>query len=92
MKKVLLGCLLLLSACEPIQPDYVDKSGKEYMFTTYCVKSHSETQWGYHYGYNFMNSKYEWHNGMYDETICDSSAIDTIEINKDKKFYAKKSH
>lgn len=91
MKKVLLGCLLL-SACEPIQPDYVDKNGKEYMFTKYCVKSHSETQWGYHYGYNFMSSKYEWHNGMYDETICDSSAIDTIEINKDKKFYAKKSH
>ena len=82
--------LFLLISCGPIQPDYVDKDGKEYLFSQHCVKSHTKTEWGYHYGYNFMNAKYEWHNGMYDETICDSSVVDTIEINKDKKFYAKK--
>ena len=89
MKKILLGCLLL-SACDPIQPDYVDKSGREYMFTTYCVKSHSETQSGYFYGYNMLQGKWNYHYGLHTETICDSSAIDTIEINQDKKFYAKK--
>jgi hypothetical protein len=29
-----------------------------------------------------MNGKYEWHTGTYDETICDSTVIDTIEIPK----------
>lgn len=82
--------LLLLISCGPIQPDYVDDNGKEYMFSHHCVKSHSETQFGYHYGYDMIKGGFGWHNGMYTETICDSSVVDTIEINKDKKFYAKK--
>ena len=89
MKRILIGCLLL-SACGPIQPDYVDKDGKEYMFTHPCIKSHSESKYEYHYGYNMMKGGFDWHYGMDTKTICDSSVIDTIEINKDEKFYAKK--
>jgi len=87
--KRLLALVILVSACGPTHPDYVDDNGKEYVFISQCVKSHSETKFGYHYGYNFMSSKYEWHNGTYTETICDEFKYDTIEINKDKKFYSK---
>lgn len=87
---VVLIVLFFLISCEPIQPDYVDKNGKEYMFTSHCVKSHSESKYEYHYGYNMMKGGWNYHYGLNTETICDSSAIDTIEINKDKKFYAKK--
>ena len=90
MKKVLFGCIILLSACGPIQPDYVDDNGKEYMFSHHCVKSHNESKYEYHYGYNMMAGKFNWHYGLNTETICDSTIADTIEINKDKKFYAKK--
>ena len=87
--KRLLALVILVSACGPIQPDYVDDNGKEYVFISHCVKSHTETDYGYHYGYNMMEGKYNWHYGMDTETICDSSVLDTIEINKDKKFYSK---
>ena len=85
---LILFVLVLLSSCGPQKPEYVDKNGKEYVIMDVCVKSHNETRFGYHYGYNFMSSKYEWHNGTYTETICDSLKYDTIEINKDKKYYA----
>ena len=89
MKKLLLGCLLI-SACGPIQPDYVDENGKEYLFSNHCVKSHSESKYEYHYGYNVMAGKFNWHYGLNTKTICDSTVIDTIEINRDTKFYTKK--
>lgn len=82
--------LFLLISCGPIQPDYVDDSGKEYMFSSHCVKSHNESKWEYHYGYNMMKGGWNYHYGLNTETICDSMVADTIEINKDKKFYAKK--
>jgi hypothetical protein len=87
--KRLLVFVLLLSACDPIQPDYVDKNGKEYLFGNHCVKSHNESRYEYHYGWNMMQGKFNYHYGLNTETICDSSAIDTIEINIDKKFYSK---
>lgn len=88
--KRLLVCIVLVSACGPIQPDYTDKNGKEYIFSSHCVKSHSESKYEYHYGYNVMAGKFNWHYGLNTETICDSSVVDTIEINKDDRFYKTK--
>ena len=82
--------LIALCSCGPIEPEYVDENGKEYMFTHPCVKSHNESKYEYHYGYNMMQGKWNYHYGLNTETICDSITTDTIEINKDKKFYAKK--
>lgn len=82
--------LFLLIGCGPIQPDYVDDNGKEYMLSHHCAKSHNESKWEYHYGYNMRSGGFDWHYGLNTETICDSTVADTIEINKDKKFYAKK--
>ncbi len=90
MKRILLGLIILLSACDPIKPDYVDSNGNEYMFSHPCVKSHTETNYGYHYGYNMLDGKWNYHYGMETETMCDSVGIDTIQINQDKKYYAKK--
>jgi hypothetical protein len=90
MKKVLFGCMVLLSACGPIEPDYVDKNGKEYLFTHRCVKSHNESKWEYHYGYNMRNGGFDYHYGLNTKRICDSITTDTIEINRDNKFYTKK--
>lgn len=88
--KRLLGLVILLSACGPMHPDYVDDSGKEYMLSNRCVKSHNESKWEYHYGYNMRNGGWNYHYGLNTESICDSSVVDTIEINKDNKFYAKR--
>ena len=82
--------LMMLISCDPIKPDYVDKNGKEYLFSHPCVKSHTESRYEYHYGYNMMAGKFNYHYGLNTETICDSVGIDTIEINQDKKYYAKK--
>ncbi len=90
MKRIVFGMVILLSACDPIKPDYVDSKGNEYMFSHPCVKSHTESKYEYHYGYNMMNGKWNYHWGMNTETICDSTTIDTIQINLDKKYYAKK--
>ena len=90
MKRILVGLVIFLSACDPIKPDYVDSKGNEYMFSHPCVKSHTESKYEYHYGYNMMNGKWNYHWGMNTETICDSITTDTIQINLDKKYYAKK--
>ncbi len=90
MKRILLGLVILLSACDPIKPDYVDKNGKEYLFTHPCVKSHNESKWEYHYGYNMRNGGFDYHYGLNTKRICDSITTDTIEINRDNKFYTKK--
>jgi hypothetical protein len=37
-----------------------------------------------------MSSKYEWHWGNNDVTICDKSVLDTVEVNLEKKYYTKK--
>jgi hypothetical protein len=49
------------------------------------VESHVENKYGYHYGYSFIKGKFCWHFGTYDETICDESKLDTIEVNIKKK-------
>jgi len=92
IQKVILTLIVLffLISCGPIQPDYVDKDGNEYMFSHHCAKSHSESKFEYHYGYNMRSGGFDWHYGLNTETICDSSVVDTIQINKDKKFYVKK--
>ncbi len=79
--------LILLSSCNsPIKPDLV-KDGKEYVVSENCVKYHWESDYGYHYGYNPIGGKFEWHWGMDEKQICDSVALDTIEVNKEKKYY-----
>ncbi len=86
-KITLLSLFVLLISCGPQKPDYVDESGKEYSIWERCVESHTESKYGYHYGYNFIDGKYNWHIGSYTETICDRTEMDTIEINIDKKYY-----
>lgn len=88
----LLGIVILIqmSSCGPNKPDYVDNSGKEYTILNRCVKSHTESTYGYHYGYNPLKGKFEYHYGHYTESVCDEYVLDTIEINKEEKYYSKK--
>ena len=88
----LFGIMVLIgvSSCGPQKPDLVDKNGKEFSILTRCVKSHTITEWKYHYGFNPMSGKFEMHWGWDDTTICDESVMDTIEINIEKKYYTKK--
>lgn len=81
MKKIIVA-VILLSSCR-VEPDFT-KFGHDYVIIQNCVKSHDTTQYGYHYGFNMLNSKFEWHIGYYDETICDSIKLDTIEVNQNK--------
>lgn len=83
---LIIGLLILLVGCGPRKPDYV-KDGKEYEIYSHCVKSHTESDYGYHYGYNFLNGKYEWHWGTETTTICDERRTDTVEINLNEKYY-----
>jgi hypothetical protein len=90
MKNILLVLILLLVGCDyVVKPDFV-KNGREYVVRTICVQSHIESKYEYHYGYNFSNSKFDWHWGLNDVTICDKSALDTVEVNIEKKYYNKK--
>jgi hypothetical protein len=90
MKNIFFVLILLLVGCDyVVKPDFV-KDGKEYVFTTPCVKSHVESKYEYHYGYNMMEGKFNWHWGLNNKTICDSIAIDTVEVNLNKKYYSKK--
>ena len=88
----LFGLLVLIqmSSCGPSKPDYVDKLGKEYCVQIRCVKSHTENEFSYHYGYNPMSGRFEMHWGNDTKTICDEYVQDTVEINIDKKYYTKK--
>lgn len=89
MKGIFFFGLLILISCDiPIKPDYV-KNGKEYIIREVCVKSHTEETYDYHFGYNYFSGKHEYHYGPDSKTICDSSVIDTIEVNVKKKYYKK---
>ncbi len=84
---VLILILILISSCDVrVKPDFV-KGGKEYVVSENCVKSHNVSEYSYHYGYNMLDGKFNWHWGMDTKTICDSVKLDTIEVNKEKKYY-----
>lgn len=90
MKNLLIIFLLLIVGCDyAVKPDLV-KDGKEYVILSRCVQSHTESKYEYHYGYNFMDGKYNWHWGLNSESVCDKSVWDTVEVNKEKKYYSKK--
>lgn len=79
MKKLLsLLLIVLMASCKPTPEFYID--GKPYYTRTYCVQSHTEQVYGYHYGYNWLKGKYEYHLGWYTETVCDRYRTDTLEI------------
>ena len=79
--------LILLSSCNsPIKPDLV-VDGNEYVVRENCVSGHNESKYGYHYGYNAMRGKFEYHMGSYTDWVCDSTKLDTIEVNIEKKYY-----
>lgn len=78
MKYLLLILTLFTFGCKMEPEFYID--GKPYYDVERCVKSHTESAYGYHYGYNTFRGKYEYHMGHYTKTICDESKIDTIEI------------
>lgn len=90
MRNIPILLVFLLVGCDyVVKPDLV-KDGKEYVVVSRCVQSHTESKYEYHYGYNFMDGKYNWHWGLNSESICDKSVWDTVEINKEKKYYSKK--
>lgn len=66
-----------------VKPDFV-KDGHEYVIREKCVKSHKERKYGYHYGWSSWKLKYCWHFGYETKTICDSTSIDTLEVNLPK--------
>jgi hypothetical protein len=74
--------MIVLSSCK-VEPDFT-KNGHDYVVIQNCVKSHDTTKYDYHYGFNMLNSKFEWHIGYYNETICDSIKLDTVEVNINK--------
>jgi hypothetical protein len=79
-KNIILIAVIVLCSCER-QPDFV-VNGQGYWINSRCVKSHVESKYGPHYGYNVMKGKYEFHTGSYSETVCDSTVIDTVKIPK----------
>lgn len=86
--KYLVTFLIFIAGCTiaPKKPDLV-LNGREYIFDKKCIKSHTESDYEWHYGYNTWRGKWEWHWGMNTETICDEYKIDTIEINLKEKYY-----
>jgi hypothetical protein len=77
--------VIFLNSCDfRVKPDFT-KDGHDYVIRNTCVESHVENKYGYHYGYSIMHGKFCWHFGNYDETICDTSRLDTIEVNIKKK-------
>lgn len=88
---VLLLSLLLVGCYVPTKPDLV-VNGKEYLLREECVKSHDETKFCYHYGWNAWRGKFEFHWGNQTKSICDSTSTDTIEINIKEKYYKKEKH
>lgn len=68
----------ILFSCKPKPQFYIN--GKPYYTVTSCVKSHAESKYTYHYGYNILNGKFEWHLGPETVVICDKTRTDTIEI------------
>jgi hypothetical protein len=90
MKYLFILLFFVLTSCDMVvKPDLVI-DGKEYVFRTSCVKSHVESKYEYHYGYNMMSGKFDWHWGLNNNTICDSTAVDTVEVNLEQKYYTKK--
>jgi hypothetical protein len=87
MKNLILTILLLafLNSCDlRVKPDFT-KDGHDYIIRNTCIESHTENKYGYHYGYSIIHGKFCWHFGSYDETVCDESRLDTIEVNIKKK-------
>ncbi len=74
---VVLTSMIMFAACKPQPEFYVD--GKPCYTRKNCVKSHSELRWVYQPVMN-TNGQMEGHYVWQNETICDSSIIDTIEI------------
>jgi hypothetical protein len=80
MKSCLLIIFILLTSCIKVDPDFT-KDGHDYIIREVCKSSHIESKYGMHYGYSIMHGGFCWHVGQYTETVCDSSSIDTIEVN-----------
>ena len=79
--------LMTLVGCDfSVKPDLV-KNGHEFIIVDRCVKSHEESGYDYHYGYDFMSGSWRWHTGYHTETICDSTVQDTVEVNLTHKYY-----
>lgn len=83
MNKLKLHAILaftLMLSCER-KPEFCI-NGKGYYTETRCVKDSSWEEFGYHYGYNIMSGKFEFHNGIEFKRECIEQVVDTIEIIK----------
>lgn len=76
---ILLVCFgAMMQDMKPKAQFYID--GKGYRTVLKCIKNHTESKWGYHYGYSFIRGKFCYHYGRYTETICDENIVDTIPV------------
>jgi hypothetical protein len=89
MKKLILFSGLVFFGCNTSRKPDLVIDGREYALNKKCIKSHQETKFCYHYGWNSWRGKFEFHWGNQTKTICDSTRIDTIEINIEEKYYKK---
>jgi hypothetical protein len=79
MKNYLVVLIIFcIFACKPKPEFYID--GKPYYTKTRCIERVSETNYEYHYGYDFLTSSYGWHWGDNTTTTCVKTKIDTIAI------------
>jgi hypothetical protein len=89
MKKLILFSGLVFFGCNTSRKPDLVIDGREYALNKKCIKSHQETKFCYHYGWNSWRGKFEFHWGNQTKTICDSTSTDTIEINIEEKYYKK---
>lgn len=79
MKKLIIIWLLFTSCDYKPTPEFYI-NGEPYYTKSTCIESHSEYRYDYHYGFNAMRGKFEYHMGGHSETVCDVTVIDTIKI------------
>jgi len=71
-------CCIVFFGCNHKPEFYID--GKPFYTESRCIEHQVETKYEYHYGYNMLRGKHEWHFGPNTKTKCVQSVIDTIEI------------
>lgn len=78
--KNLIFLLVLFVGCIPKPKPEFYINGVGYYTRERCIKSHIEEKYGYHYGYNMLSGKFDFHYCNYTETVCEKTRIDTIKI------------
>jgi hypothetical protein len=73
---------LFFISCATKLPDLIKQDGTRYKIKHKCLRSQQFTSYGYHYGFNVMNARFEYFFGPYTETICLESKYDTLKYRR----------